>query len=178
MAVTWGKAPLVPIVESNSFLSLIERYIPEGASQTFPVGSPLKMASGLAVAFVAPSDADLAAFSLEAGHNNSGSTARVVLAYPGVEFEANFLGSAAADNIIAAADFAGAGFDLATDANLLGTGLAAWYLQDSTSSVAARISALRADRGIPANSTQSQPAIGDTNARVRCCPLFSILHWD
>lgn len=177
MAVTWTKKPLRPIVESNSFLSLYERYIPEGASQTFPAGAPLKMASGLAVVFVAPSDADLAAFSLEAGHNTTGAEIECILAYPGVEFEANFLGSAAADNVLAAGDLGGAGFDLAASSTLIGGASAGWYLADTTSSVSARICAFRAQSPEP-NVLQSQPAAGDTNARVRCCPLFSVLLWD
>jgi len=166
MANTYPKAPLRVSVPSNSFLSLIERAWPEGASQTFPVGAPLKLASGLAVVWVSPTDAPIAAFSLTAGQNlASGAVTKVVLAEPHVELEANLLGSAAADYTLLATDL-GTAYDLKSAANLLGTGVAGWYFAATTTDVAVRINNFSSDIIIP-NQLASSPAAGDTNARVK-----------
>lgn len=165
MANTYGKLPLRVSVPSNSFESLIERSWPEGASQTFPVGSPLKLASGLALVFVNPTDAGIAAFALTAASGTTNNATKVLLATPDVEIEANLLGSAAADQVLAAADL-GKAYDLASNANLLGTGAAGWYIQATTSDVAVRINDFRSDITIP-NQNASFPAVGDTNARVK-----------
>lgn len=166
MANTYPKLPLRVGVPSNSFLSLMERAYPEGASQTFPVGSPLKLASGLAVVWVSPTDGALAAFSLTAGQNvASGAVTKVILAEPHVELEANLLGSAAADYTLAATDL-GTAYDLKSAANLLGTGSAGWYFAATTTDVAVRICDLRSAITIP-NQLASFPATGDTNARVK-----------
>lgn len=171
MAITWPKFPLKPLVPSNSYLSILERDYPEGASQTFPVGAPLKAASGLLIEWVNPTDADIFAFSLTEGHNDTGSTVKTLLATPEIEFCANFLGSAAADNVIAAADL-GLTRDLAKSTTLLPaheTNRNGWYIADTNSDVAVIISQFKADISptvADANATASDPAVGDTNARV------------
>ena len=165
MANTYQKGPLRVYVPSNSFLSLYEREYPEGASQTFPVGSPLKLASGLAVVWVNPTDASLAAFSLTAGQNTTGATVKVVLAMPEVHFEANLLGSAAADYVLLATDL-GTAYDLKSSSTLLGAASAGWYVAATTTDVACRVVQFDADQPI-ANSTSTRPVAGDTNARIK-----------
>jgi hypothetical protein len=165
MPNTWPKLPLQVKDDTNSFLSLFERDWPEGANQTFPVGAPLKLVSGLTQVFVNPTDAPLAAFSLSAGQNTTGATTQVVLAVPYLEIEGNFLGAAAADNVLAAADL-GSSRDLASDANLLGTGEAGWYIKDSAADPAVVICGFLTDQVLP-TVNDTNPAAGDTNARVR-----------
>lgn len=176
MAKTFLKGHLQPIMPSNSYLSLYERILPEAASQTFPEGSPLKFASGLLAKWVSTGDAKIAAISLEEGQNTTGAQAKVVLTSDVLWIEANFLGSSAADNVLAAADV-GTAFDLAENANLLGTAEAGWYLQDSTSDAVARIGALVSSIVLP-QSDSSFPEVGDTNARVRARILTDKTIWD
>lgn len=165
MAKTYQKAPLRVSVPSNSFLSLIERAWPEGASQTFPVGSPIKLVSGLATVWVNPTDAKIYGFALTAGQNTTGATTHIVLAEPHLELEANLLGSAAADRTLVATDL-GTAYDLVSSSTLLGAGAAGWYFAATTSDVAVRICDLMSDITIP-NQLQSAPAVGDTNPRVK-----------
>ncbi len=176
MAKTYQKGCLQPILPSNSYLSLYERQLPEGASQTFPEGAPLKFASGLLLEFVNPTDAKLAAWSLEAGQNTTGATAKVLLASEVNWIEANFLGSAAADNVLAAGDI-GTAFDLAKSTTLLGAASAGWYIQDSTSDACAKIGGLVSAQVLP-QSDSSYPEVGDTNARVRARILNTKTAWD
>ena len=175
MAETWDKGPLRLFSLSNSFLSLVERRVPEGASQTFVTHAPLKIVSGLAVEWT--SGTDIAFWSAGDGRNTTGADAMVYFATPELGIEANFLGSAAADNVLAAADF-GTAFDLAKSATLLGTGKPGWYLQDSTSSVMARICQFHCEMALPNKLPTLRPTAGDTNARVRALPLTANLHWD
>ncbi len=177
MAKTYTKQALRPIEPSNVYGSLVERKLPEGASQTFPPGSPLKLASGLAIVFVSASDGPIAAISTESGHNTaSGSEIMCVIAHPNLEIEANFLGSAAADNVLAAADFGG-DFDLATSTTLIGGADAGWYIQDSTSSVSVTMMNYRVNQLSPTSNVMLAEA-GDTNARVRARILQDVLHFD
>jgi hypothetical protein len=176
MAKTYAKGYLQPIAPSNSYLSLYEREMPEAASQTFPEGSPLKFSSGLLAEFVNPTDGKIAAISLIAGQNTTGALTKVVLTSDILWFEANFLGAAAADNVLAAADV-GTSFDLAKSTTLLGTGYPGWYLQDATSDVAAKIGRLVSAQ-VPPQSDSSLPAVGDTNARVQARILDTKSHWN
>lgn len=173
MATTWLKRPMRAVLPYNSYMSLLERRLPEGDSQTFPVGAPLKFSSGLLVVW---DSGDVAALSAQAGQNTTGDLfTQCYLLTPGVELEANFLGSAAADNVLAAADV-GNKFDIAEGANLLGTGIKGWYIQDSTSATVVRISEMRASSPEPL-ALESIPAVGDTNARVWAIPHYANLHW-
>ena len=176
MAKTYVKQSLRVIAPSDSYVSLIERRLPEGASQTFPIGAPLKLASGLAVVWVSVADAPLAAISLEAGHNTTGREVACIYANTDIEIEANFLGSAAADNVLAAADF-GTDFDLASSSTLIGGADPGWYIADTTVGPAVCMSNYRVNQQIP-NSEVMLAEAGDTNARVRAKFLQDVLQWD
>lgn len=173
MATTWLKQSMRALLPFNSFMSLVEFEVDEGDSQTYPLGSPLMYSSGKYIEWT--SGNKIAALSAKAGQNSTGIKTNVYLLVPGIFLEANFLGSAAADNVLAQADH-GTSFDIAKGANLLGTGDAAYYLQDSTSAVVAKIAAFKASSPEP-QAVESQPAAGDTNARVWCLPLVDELHW-
>jgi hypothetical protein len=157
------------------FLELITREVPEGASQTFKMGSPLKLGSGLAVEFVNPTDALLAYFSEEDGHNDTGSTIKVIRATPHIEIEGNFLADAAENNVLAAGDL-GAQFDIDVSTTLIGGATRGWYITDTTTDPVVRICSFPAVTG-EANSAQSTTIAGDTNARVRAVPISSKLLW-
>src|SRR5262245_14573368 len=132
MAVTHVKNRLEVIVHDATMLESITREWPEGASQTFLAGAPLKLVSGLALKFVTPTDGKLAGFALSDGHNvASGASVTVIPAFPHIEIECNFLGAAAADNVLAAADF-GNKFDLLESTTLIGGDTAGWYISDAT----------------------------------------------
>lgn len=165
MALTHNKLPLRPFYSSNPYMSLFERDYPEAASQTFPACAPLKIVSGLLAEWVNPTDADVFAISLTAGQNTTGATVKAVFATPDLELEGNFLGSAAADNVLAAADL-GLSVDLAKSTTLIDNAAnPGWYFADTTSDVACVITQLRCNQ-VPPNSTQTNTAVGDTNARV------------
>lgn len=165
MATTWQKKPLKPYVLGNSYLSLYERYATEGASQSWPAGSPVSFSSGKLVVFVAPATLKVAGVALDAASGVTDTAVRYLIANENVEFEANLLTSAAANRTLAQADL-GTLFDLATNANLLGTGVAGWYIQDTTSDTSCVITNFRAELGEP-NVINSNPAVGDINARVQ-----------
>jgi hypothetical protein len=175
MAVTHTKKGLSIVLHDTVLLETITRVLPEGASQTFPAGSPLAFSSGLLVVFVAPTTALLAAFTEEVGHNTTGARTTCVLAVPGVEIEANFLGAAAADNVIAAADMGGK-FDLLSSSTLIGGASAGWYISDATADPSVRLSAFAPLR--EANRLESVGATGDTNCRVRATPIQTKTHWN
>ena len=172
MATRWPTGPLRLYDPTNSFLSLLERRIPEGASQTFVTHSPLKLTSGLAVEWT--SGTDVAYWSCADGQNGSGLFANVYMAHPHLEFEANFLGSAAADNDLAAADL-GIARDLVKGTALLGTGKDGWYIADTATTGHCKITALESENAFFQDA--SFPASGDTNARVRAAILHNLLHW-
>lgn len=173
--ITHDKARLEVIVHDAVMLELITRRVPEAASQTFKLNAPIKLASGLAAEFVNPADALLAGYALTDGQNlASGGVTDIVLALPHVEIEANFLGNAAADNVLAAADLGGP-FDLAKSATLLGASAPGWYLSDTTADVAFRMSGFPPIR--KANSENSRTLAGDTNARVRAIAMFDKTLW-
>jgi hypothetical protein len=173
MAETWPKRPLFAVAPSAAIVGLMERRWPEGASQTFPIGAPLKVSSNTLVEWTAGTD--LAALSVAAGQNTTGATCAVYFLVPGIELEGNFLGSAAADNILAAADV-GTAFVLAKSTTLLGTGNAGWYVEDNASNACVKLCELMAEQPVP-NVNATYPAVGDTNARVRVMPLTSLLYW-
>lgn len=177
MATTHIKQRL-DVVQDDAMLSLITRQLPEGASQTFVLNAPVAIASGYVVVFVAPTTAKLAGFAMSDGHNSAAGTdsVDVVLAVPGItKIEANFLGSAAADNVLAAADF-GSKFDLASSSTLINGDSPGWYIADTTSDPSVRICQFPPMR--VANTTQVRTAAGDTNARVYATPIATKTHWD
>lgn len=169
MATTWPREPLRPFVPSNSFLSLLEVERLEAASQTFPVGAPLKLSSGLLAEWVSVADGDMYAISQTAGQNTTGATVKCVLLEPHVWLEGNFLGSAAAANTLAAGDL-GLSCDLIKGTALLGAGEDGWYFSDTTAGVAVAIAAFECNQVRP-NITQIRPAAGDIDARVQAIVL-------
>lgn len=172
MATTWPYRPMRAVLPSNSYLSLVERRVPEAASQTFCVGALLNYSSGL---YQKWSSGDLAALSCMEGQNTTGAFTNVYLLVPGVELEANFLASSAANNTLAAADH-GTAFDVAEDSDLLGTSEPAFYIQDTTSAVKVRICEFPSIEDAP-QALESYVAADDVNAIVRAIPLLSVLHW-
>ncbi len=164
MANTYPKLPLRVSVPSNSFLSLYERQLPEAASQTFPAGAPLKLASGLVNVWVSTADAPIAAFSLAAGQNTTGAMTKIILAEPHVEIEANLLGSAAIDYVLLAGDL-GTAYDLIASTTSA-AGAPGWYISATTAAVAVRVCQFSSAIILP-NQNASYPAAGDTNARVK-----------
>jgi hypothetical protein len=174
--ITQVKQGLVVLQHDAVMLELLTRVIPEGATQTWPAGSPVAISSGLAVVFVAPTTAKLAGFALSEGHNlAAGQDAEVVLARSPVEVEVSFLGAAAADNVLAAADY-GSKFDLLSSATLINSADPGWYLSDATADPALRITQFPPIR-VP-NSENSRTTAGDTNARVYAAPIPTKTHWN
>lgn len=170
---TWLKRPMRAVLPTNSWMSLLERRLPEADSQTFPVGAPLKNSSGLIAVW---DSGDILGLSATAGQNTTGDIfTQVYLLVPGIEIEANFLGSAAADNVLAAGDVHGK-FDIAASATLLGASSAGWYIQDSTSATMVRICDLPPSTANP-QGLESRVAVGDTNAIVRAIPHIANLQW-
>lgn len=175
MAITQDKAALKVVRPDAVMLELITREWPEGASQTFVKYSPLALSSGLAIAFVAPATAKLAAWALTDGHNTTGASVSVALAVAEVEIEANFLGAAAADNILAAADF-GEKFDLLASSTLLGASSPGWYISDATADPSVRI--CQFPPIAKPNQLPTRTAALDTNARVRARSITTKTHWN
>lgn len=175
MAITHIKQRLEPIAHDDVLLALLTRELPEGASQTWPEGSPVSFSSGLLVEFVAPTTALLAGYALDAGHNTTGRTATIVLARAPIEIEVNFLGAAAADNVLAAADMGGK-FDLLKSTTLIKAANPGWYLSDATADPSHRITQFAPAKLV--NQVETVSAAGDTNARVRCAPIDTKTHWN
>lgn len=169
MAETYQKRGLHLFAPDDPTLGYVTRKYTEAASQTFPAGSPVKASSGHVAVFVSPSDGDMIGFAIGAGHNSAAGTdeADVILALPDIAIHATFLASAAADNVLAQADRFSP-FDLASNANLLGTGEAGWYLQDSTSSSSLTIESFKHEPDFFPTINKSAAEAGDTNARVTC----------
>lgn len=165
MAVTYVKQGLRVYLPDDSYLSFAERSYPEGATQTYPLGSPLKASSGNLVVWVNPSDADIIGFALKAGQNASAGTKQVpiLLAIPELIIEASFLAASAADNVLAAADLWIAR-DLEYDADFLPGSLPGWYVEDAADAAAVTIVGFAA--GTVNETMQSAAVAGDTNARI------------
>ena len=161
---THAKARMEVIVHDATMLELVTRQLPEGASQTFKLNSPVALSSGLVVEFVAPATLLLAGYAMSDGKNvASGGFTDVVLAMGGVEIEANFLGSGAADQVLAAANL-GSKFDLGVSASLFSS-TRGWYIQNTAADPSHRICAFPPLR--MANVPELRTQAGDTNARVR-----------
>lgn len=176
MAKTYPKQALAVSFPSDAWLGYNTRYVPEGASQTFVSSSPVVFSSGYIVAAASPSTA-IAAISLQAGSNTTAGAVNIPVlpAYNGLVLFLNFLGAAAADNVLAAADM-GTSFELEVDSNLLGTGLAGWYLQDATVAPSVKITSFASDYIFP-NNSEVVAVAGDTNARVTGEVIDSVYAW-
>jgi hypothetical protein len=176
MAKTYGKQALAVSVPSDAWLGYNTRYAPEGASQTFVSSSPLVFSSGYLVVGADPTTA-IACFSLQAGHNTTAGAYNIPVlpAYNGLVLFGNFLGAAAADNVLAAADM-GASFDLKLSSTLLGASSPGWYILDAAASACVKITSFASDMVLP-NSSETVAVAGDTNARVTAEVVDSVYAW-
>lgn len=169
MAYTFTKRRLSAYCPSDPYEGYIVRSHLEGATQTFPRGAPLSMVGGYLVVFAALGTAKIWGFSITEGNNGSAgaNAVKYIPAVQEVYVRASFLGSAAADNVLAQTDF-GVAYDLAVSATLEGTGKPGWYLQDSTSDAAMIIMDSDPKEPPPPDQDQHRALAGDTNARVLC----------
>jgi hypothetical protein len=174
MAITYPKLPLRISEPNNSFESLFERDAPEGVSQTFVAGTPLKAVSGQLAAWVNPTDAALVGYALSPASGVTGAKLRYVMQNPRVELEANLLGSAAADRALVATDLF-TSYDLVSGAILPG-GVTGWYFAATTVDVAVRICDIKSDYPVT-NVNQSFPLVGDINPRVKANLIGSKSLW-
>lgn len=162
----------------DPFLGYITRRYLEGASQTFPKGSPVKIASGYIVEWVSVADADIFGFVMTAGTNTAAGTnpIDVVLAHPQLVIEASFLAASAADNVLAQADL-GIERDLEKDSDLLGSGSAGWYIEDAADGAAVIIQEFDCAPVYFSTSNEYKPLAGDTNARIRAAVKPGVSAW-
>ena len=132
MAYTFPKLELLVVEAKDCYQAYIKTTQPVGASQTFKGGEPLVASSGLLVLATSvfnPGNQQCVAFSTETANATTGADIPVIMATPWLQFEVNFLGSSAADNVLAAADlFASAG--LARSTTLAGASRPGWYAVD------------------------------------------------
>jgi hypothetical protein len=167
MAKTYTKQALA-VVGDTTFLAHITRKGFEAAAQSaVKVGWPVYHVSGLLTEFVAPSTDLLVGFAAEDFSGTTSAEALYIPAYAGlVRVEANFLGAAAADNVLAAADYFLAR-DMLKSATLIGGATAGWYISDAAASVSVKITSFEhsASAALPDN-LESRAYVGDTNARV------------
>lgn len=158
---------------------ITRRYL-EAASQTYPAGSPVKdNASGFIAEWVSVADADIVGFVITAGSDDASagdSPVDVILAYPQLVIEANFLGSAAADNVLAQTDLF-AEKDLIKGTDLLGTGLDGWYFQDAAAGAAVIIQEFDSSPVYHGDTSVHRPVDGDTNARIRAAVKPGVSLW-
>lgn len=173
MAKTFAKSALSVVIPSDAYLGFASRHALEGSTQTFVSSAPVVLTAGYIVAAANPATA-VYGFALEAGHNITQGTQQIKFlpCYHGLEINANFLGSAAADNDIVVADW-GLAVRIALSATLLGASSPGWYLEDTGSTQAAKISDFKSDVLVP-NSSETRAFAGDTNARVRAVVLTSV----
>lgn len=178
MAKTFQTLGLKPTTPGQPSASWLRQTLPKASATTFPVGSPIKMASGLVLEWVNPSDADIVAFAVAAGVNGD-TEVECIYAMPDVILEATFLGAAAADNVLAAADlWISGGRDLLKAANLLGTGVAGWYISDAAADAGVDIVAFDYSPNLfPTGPEAYKPEAGDTNARVRAHVRPGVSAW-
>jgi hypothetical protein len=169
MAYTFPKRRLSAFCPQDPHEGYIVKSHHEGASQSFPRGAPLAMVGGYLVVFVATGTAKIWGFSVTEGNNTTAGAKQVkyVPAVPEVYFRASFLGSSAANNVLAQTDFGGT-FDLASNANLEGTGKPGWYLQDSASDAVGIIMDADPKESPPPDQDEHRSLAGDTNARLLC----------
>lgn len=174
MAKTYDTYGLKAIHPLQPLASWLRQDLPKASATTIVKGAPVKMASGLAVEWVNPTDADIDAFTMSAAENGK-TTVEAIYAAHDVILELTFLGSAAADNVLAATDHHKS-VDLAKGANLLGTGVAGWYASDTTADVAVKIVDFRSQYVFP-TVNESIAVAGDTNARIRAHVLPGVSSW-
>lgn len=174
MAQTFRTEGLKATTPRAPAASWLRQDIPKASGTTFVKGAPILLASGLATEWANPSGGDIWAFSLAPAVSGK-TTVEAIFATVDVILEANFLGAAAADNVLAAADL-GTSRDLLKAANLLGTGVAGWYISDAAADAGVIICEF-ASQQIPPTTNAAKPVAGDTNARVRAFVIPGVSAW-
>lgn len=166
MAKTYPKRHLSVSAFDRAFLDFAERDWPEGATQTFPAGSPLMISSGNLIVWDGSTANPIFGIALDAGHNGAAAAnnIRLCITLPEILLQGNFMGSAGADNVLAAAD-RGLTRDLATTANFPSTSANGWYISDTNADVAVTIFDFRTNFVHPTSSDDGAVA-GDTNAII------------
>lgn len=170
MAKTYTKGALGFGLPGDSYLEYGVVYLPEAASQTFLANAPVIWSSGYIAAGTSVCTA-LIGFSLKAGNNSTAGAynAEVIPCYAGLKVFGNFLGSAAADNVLAAAD-------LGTSVQLALLTSNYWYFLDSTSTPGVILTSFESDQRVP-NVSETVAVAGDTNARITGEVLASVNDW-
>ena len=168
MAKTYPKRGIQVFAPNDAYLSAVSVYQPEGLNQTWTVNTPVVITNGYAVSSADPMGAAAGVYGicLEDAHNGAAGAhqVRIVPVTEDVGVYANFLGAAAADNVLAAADLM-LDRDFEYDAAMISASEGGWYIQDSAVGASARIVSFNSDIAIP-NSSESIAVAGDTNARV------------
>lgn len=168
MAKTFTKGALGFGMPGDSYLEYAVLYSPEAASQTFLTASPVIWSSGyLAIASTDPVTS-LIGFSLQAGSNVAAgsATTKWIPCYAGLKVFGNFLGAAAADNTLAAAD-------LGTTRDLTVLASNYWYILDAGAAPGVIITSFASDQRVP-NNSETVAVAGDTNARITVEVLASV----
>lgn len=171
-AKTYPILPLEFIWPDESWLSFTERRGPEGATQTFPGASPLKIASGLLLVWVSTADASIWGFSLAAATGTSGNYGPIFKALPDLAIEGTLLATGAGTTTLATTDL-GLQVDLVANSSIFPGATAGWFFQRTTVGVAIQIDDFRNDYLFPDASGNAYPGsggnrafAGDTNPRV------------
>jgi len=174
MAKTYPKRGIQVFAPNDAYLSAVSVYLPEGLNQTFTGVNPVVVTGGYVVLAADPVTS-VAGICLEDGHNTAAGTynVRVVPVSQDVGVYANFLGNAAADNVLAAADLY-LSRDFEYDANMISAGVGGWYVEDGAASASVKIVSFNSDIAIP-NNSESIAVAGDTNARVSALFLNSVV---
>ena len=182
MAFTFPKQRLSCVRLDQPNMAPYVREHDEGVSETFVTGAPVVITAGLIVEGASPAT-DIYGFSVRAGQNLAAPTRRAefIPVVDGLEFFANFLGAAGADNVIAAADYSvAAGRDL-EKANILPGAVEAWYVLDAAVAASVRMTSDRSDYTRNAgeeNPGTARVVVGDTNARPTFVVLASVRSWN
>jgi hypothetical protein len=165
MAKTYRKTALTIHHHDDAYLAVLQRKVPEGATQTYKAGWPLKIVSGLVIEWE-NDDEQIFAFAMEDASGTTSAPQNVVLCEPSkLLVEANLLDtSTAGDEALVAADL-GAVKTIEKGTDLLGTGADGWFFGDTTAGGVAVIVSFE-NRQWPPDNVESFAEVGDTNARV------------
>jgi hypothetical protein len=180
MAKTFLKSALAPGKVDDAWVGMVAQYVPEGLSQTFIAGAPLKMKSGRGYLIENDNPAlAIVAFALEAGSNDASdglSQVKVLPCFPGTHVYGNFLGASGADNVLAAVDLF-ENLRLTYHATQSATSGPIWFIEDNTaSSEAVKMVSFYADSPV-VNNDSTIAVAGDTNARVTAAVLLIECGW-
>lgn len=171
MAVTFNKDILRPVFPQDAFLNWASLYGPEAATQTFVYGDVLEMNANYLQICGSPAGGAgnrLWGIALQSG-NNAGVAGTYNIKYfpllPGACAIVNCLAAAAANHVLAAADF-GAQYELTRSATLVGGTDPGWYLNSAAAVTKSNtIVSFFGDQPTTSNYAQ-EGRVGDTNARV------------